>query len=321
MTLLTAIASYVFAQRSRGAIYQSIESLLRSFARAVGDVPVEEVTPAAVRMFWRGQGPLTRSHENKYSALKNFFQHLVARGHLGASPLTDPPPRVRRRFAPHIYSREEVQRLLDATGILQDRRHPLRPETFRAVLLLLYGTGLRCCEARRLRLCDADLDDRLLRIWDTKFFQSRLVPFGTGLLTVLRTYRQARLDLPLPSGDRSALLASARGTALSAEYLSRTFRRIRSQAGIRHPPPARWQPRLYDMRHTFATHRLTSWYREGKDVQRLLPVLATYLGHASIASTQAYLAMTPELLAEASRRFQRYAEPGPEGALPCHPRP
>ena len=65
--------------------------------------------------------------------------------------------------------------------------------------------------------------------------------------------------------------------------------------------------RFHDMRHTFTLSRLLSWYREGADVQRLLPQLATYLGHVHIAGTQHYLAMTPELLRQASLRFERYA--------------
>ena len=249
MTLAAAIESYVRAKRSQGAIYQRIEPLLRSFARTVGDIPVEEVSPDAIRTFCRGNGPPTRWQENKYSALRNFFQHLVARAHLSASPVTDPPPRVRRDFVPHIYSRAEMRRLLDATRILEARSRPLRPQTFRTFLLLLYGTGLRSCEARRLRLCDVDLDERLLRIWDTKFFKSRLVPCGTDLRAALRTYREARRALPVPSGDRSAFLATARGGALSADSVSRTFARVRDHAGVRHDPQARWQPRLHDLRH------------------------------------------------------------------------
>jgi integrase/recombinase XerD len=61
------------------------------------------------------------------------------------------------------------------------------------------------------------------------------------------------------------------------------------------------------MRHSFAVKRLTSWYREGADVQSLLPHLATYLGHVKLSATQVYLTMTPELLREASQRFERYA--------------
>jgi integrase len=71
-----------------------------------------------------------------------------------------------------------------------------------------------------------------------------------------------------------------------------------------------YQPRLHDFRHTFAVRRLVTWYREGKNVQRLLPHLATYLGHVSIRETSRYLTMTKELLDEASHRFELYASPG-----------
>jgi len=72
---------------------------------------------------------------------------------------------------------------------------------------------------------------------------------------------------------------------------------------------ARNQPRLHDLRHTAAQHRLIAWYRSGRDVQHLLPQLATYLGHVDVNSTQCYLALTPELLHEANQRFARYAQP------------
>ena len=67
---------------------------------------------------------------------------------------------------------------------------------------------------------------------------------------------------------------------------------------------------LHSLRHSFAVHRVTAWYREGADVQRLLPVLSTYLGHARLSDTQVYLSMTPELLQEASLRLERHARGG-----------
>jgi len=85
------------------------------------------------------------------------------------------------------------------------------------------------------------------------------------------------------------------------------FRHVRQQAGIYRGDGARYQPRLHDLRHTFAVHRLTSWYRQGADVQKLLPQLSVYLGHVLLASTQVYLRMTPELLTEANARFERYS--------------
>jgi integrase len=89
----------------------------------------------------------------------------------------------------------------------------------------------------------------------------------------------------------------------------KAFCRIREAASVRRDDGGRYQPRLHDLRHSFTVHRLIAWYREGADVQRLLPQLSTYLGHVHIAATQKYLTMTPELLNEAGKRFERYVRP------------
>ena len=90
--------------------------------------------------------------------------------------------------------------------------------------------------------------------------------------------------------------------------MRRAFAQLRRCAGVSRTDGARYQPRLHDFRHAFVGHRLTSWYRAGADVQRLLPQLSTYLGHVGVTATQVYLTMTPELLREACLRFERYAD-------------
>ena len=313
MKLSAAIHAYVTLKRSLGAVYDSELRILQSFARAAGDIAVQAIEASTARDFCRGSGPPTGWWPAKHRVLQGFFRHLVARGHLVSSPLPEPAPRIRSAFQPHIYSLAELQQLLDATEILADNRRPLRPETFRTLLLVLYAAGLRPGEGLRLRLCDTDLAGRVLTIWNTKFSKSRLVPIGTSLGEALRGYRRARLHLPSSDGDRSVLFPSGDGGALTYAQLYRAFIRLREHVGIVHPPDARWQPRLHDLRHTFAVHRLVAWYREGVDVQARLPWLATYLGHAGLAGTQAYLTMTPEVLTEASLRFQRYAALGEPG--------
>jgi len=86
------------------------------------------------------------------------------------------------------------------------------------------------------------------------------------------------------------------------------FQRVRSAAGIQRDKGSSYPPRLQYLRHTAAVHRLVAWYRDGADVQHLLPQLAIYLGHKDLRSTQRYLTMTPEQLEEASLRFQHYAD-------------
>ncbi len=312
MKIAEAVNSYVTLKRSLGAVFSAETRILRSFARTLGDISPDAIDREATYAFCRGTGPPTRWWERKHYTLRDFFAYLMAREHMSASPLPEMAPRIPRLFEPYIYSREELQRLLDATEILEDNRSPLQHNTFRTLLLILYGAGLRPSEGLRLRCCDVDLDERVLAIWDTKFFKSRLVPIGAALATALSTYSKARRDLPMPADARSAFFASRAGSAISLSRLEKVFVRLREHAGIRSPPGARWQPRLHDMRHAFAVHRLVAWYREGADVQACLPLLATYLGHVNVSGTQAYLTMTPELLAEASKRFERYAAVGEE---------
>ena len=174
----------------------------------------------------------------------------------------------------------------------------------RSLLLLLYGTGMRIGEAISLKLQDVDLTERLLTVSDTKFFKTRLVPIGPRLTDYLSRRRQ----LPLPAGEASACFATRTGIHLEYRVVNKLFGQLRQVAEIRREPSARYQPRLHDIRHTAAVHRLIAWYRAGLDVQRLLPQLATYLGHLDLRSTQRYLSMTPELLDAASQRFERYAQ-------------
>ena len=173
--------------------------------------------------------------------------------------------------------------------------------------MLLYATGLRISEALNLNLDDVDLNDRVLYVRRSKFYKTRLVPIGTDLTQVLREYAQRRHKRSRLDPDAPFLLTS-RGERVLRAGAEQAFRWMRSQAEVRRQDQdgGRYQPRLHDLRHTAAVTRLVSWYREGVDVQRLLPQLATYLGHVHISGTQCYLSMTPELLQQASGRFEQF---------------
>jgi site-specific recombinase XerD len=146
----------------------------------------------------------------------------------------------------------------------------------------------------------------VLTIRRTKFFKSRLVPLGRDLSRTLQEYRCHR-DGRHPDGPTTPFFCFRNGQRVTIPALERTFRRLRVAAGIRRDGGPRRQPRLHDLRHAAAVHRVIQWYRQGRDVQRLLPHLATYLGHVDLSSTQRYLTLTPSLLHEASVRFERYA--------------
>lgn len=176
--------------------------------------------------------------------------------------------------------------------------------------MLLYGSAIRIGEALTLTLADVDLEEGILLIREAKFFKTRLVPVGPQLKKALRDYAERRRGLPLPKGEESAFFATRTGRAPCLNDIQTYFRQLRRTAKIHcRTRSARHQPHIHDIRHTSATHRLIAWYRDGKDVQQLLPYLSTYLGHKDLSGTQRYLTLTPELLQHASERFHRVLSP------------
>ena len=308
MRLHDLVEAYIVYKRSLGMSFVSDAAVLRSFSRAMGDIAVDAVKPEPVLAFIAGTGPVTTRWGLKFCILRGFYRYAQERGPVSMSPLPIQAPKLPPPLTPYIYSTDELNRLVAATDTLQTPQSPLRADTMRSLLLLLYGTGMRIGEALSLTLSDVDLEERLLTVRNTKFFKTRLVPVGSRLTNILSDYLSHRRQLPLPAGETSAFFATRTGIHLEYRVVNKLFGRLRQAAEIQREPTARYQPRIHDIRHTAAVHRVVAWYRAGADVQRLLPQLATYLGHVDIRSTQRYLSMTPELLHEASLRFERYAQ-------------
>lgn len=307
MKLSEAVAAYVAYKQSLGMRFVTEARTLKSFVRALGDVSIDQVNSDQVHVYLAGKGPVTRYWHRKLDALRGFYRFALARGYATSSPLPTGTPQPPKTFEPYIYSRDEIKRLIAATAGRE--RCNLSSSTCRTLLLLLFGTGLRISEALHLDLADVDLDAGILRIRETKFYKTRLVPTGRDLTLILAHYRDER-DPQSPATPDAPFLLSQRGQRISRAGAEGAFKQIRERAGVHRDDNARYQPRLHDIRHSFAVTRLVSWYREGADVQKLLPQLATYLGHVHIAATGHYLTMTPELLREASLRFQHYASGG-----------
>jgi integrase len=210
-------------------------------------------------------------------------------------------------FVPYIYTREELRRLL-RTVESTPQGSIMESATIRTMLLVYYGSGLRLREAINLTCADVDLNGAILTIRNAKFGKTRQVPVGSQLNRVLAQY-----DLTRPKREANApFFATKAGGPVPPVQFELKFRRLCERAGIRRTDTHE-QPRIHDLRHTFAVHRLTTWYQQGADVQRLLHHLSVYLGHVHLRHTQVYLSMTPELLREASQRFERYA-----GKERCH---
>lgn len=183
---------------------------------------------------------------------------------------------------------------------------PLRPAVLRLAIVLLYTAGLRRGELLRLTLQDVERRTGVLRIRESKFHKSRLVPLSPDALAELHHYLLQRLTPPFDTRPASPLLCNRRKGRLrpyTGTGLSEGIHALFDAAGVYGSDGRR--PRIHDLRHSFALQSLIRWYREGVDVQSRLPHLALYMGHVSIVSTVYYLRWVSSLAALASERFER----------------
>ena len=307
MNLQRLIQQYLAYQRSLGYRPPSHGGHLGKFGRFMGArADIADVRPKQVQKFLTGAGPLTRTWHIKYGILRSFYRYATSRRYVSVAPLPPVVPQQVPPLVPYIYSHEELRRLLQTIDTIHRPRSCVEPGTMRTIFLLLYGAGLRRQEALNLERADVDWKGSCLTIRHTKFLKTHLVPFGPQLGRVLAAYAR-----PQTREMTAPFFTTTTGGRINPQAILNYFRFVCKRAKVFRTDSARFQPRLHDLRHTFAVDRLTSWYQQGADVQKLLPQLSTYLGHVRIENTQVYLTMTPALLEKAGNRFGQYA--GQEG--------
>lgn len=313
MTLERLARDYLTHKQALGNQYNSEGFVLRAFCKHLGDRQTDGIKLEHMQDFLHAGCSSADTVARKYSVIGGFSQYLSERHGIDL-PILPMLPRnpALSSFVPYIYSHEELARLIQAIEPTCQFGHVLiETHTVRAIVLLLYGAGLRRGEAFRLNRDDVDLDQAILTIRQTKFHKTRLVPMGKDLNDALTQYQECD-DLLHTRCSNGPFFHMRKGGRIEQFPVQRLWRRLCQHANIEREGGARNQPRLHDLRHTAAVHRLIAWYRSGVDLNKLLPMLATYLGHGSIAGTQRYLTLTPELLQEASQRFESYAFGG------CH---
>lgn len=205
------------------------------------------------------------------------------------------------RYVPHIYTDAELAALFSETDRCRycsevPLRHLVMPVLFRTI----YACGLRCSEARLLRVDDVDIDAGVLQIRDAKGGKDRQVPVSDALRARLAGYHTQVVGHP-SMGEW--FFPGRAGQALTLGNVYRNFRRFLWQAHIPHGGPGRG-PRVHDLRTTFAVNNLRCWFAQGQDVGALLPVLQTYMGHSSLDDTAYYLHLTAESYPDITARVQ-----------------
>lgn len=302
MGLAELIGDYLALRRSLGYKLNETEVFLRQFERHLEQTGVTQIT-VDVMVRW-AVAPQKSSgwHADRLAVLRIFARWA----HVFRPDIPVPSSALLRqsttRPGAFIYSPEQIHTLIrDASRI----PHPLIAATYSTLIGLLACTGLRVGEA--LRLDRTDLVAGVLTITDTKFGKSRLVPLQESVVEALTGYGSRR-DQILGRLGTDALFVSTAGTRLIYKNVQRRFHDLVTAAGITSPTRATG-PRLHDLRHTFAVTTLLEAYRDSRDPAEVVPILSTYLGHASPMSTYWYLQAEPGLLAAAATRLSPLLDP------------
>ncbi|MER8759775.1 tyrosine-type recombinase/integrase [Mesorhizobium sp. M0976] len=294
--LRAALERYVGMRQGLGYKYHGPARRLSNFVTLMEARGAETIT-TALAIKWVTLIGRQPSWSIRLTDVRCFAQHLA---HF--DPMTEVPPQdavsPARRAKLYIYTDAEITALL-AAALALPPANALRRWTYHCLFGLIAVAGLRHSEALDLRRDDVDLDQGVLTIRETKFGKSRLVPLHATTVAVLSDYA-ARRDAHLVAPRSPYFFVAEQGGRLLHQYVHRVFWQLSRQIGLRQRGQ-RNGPRVHDLRHRFAVQALTNWYRAGEDVERELPVLSTFLGHANVRDTYWYLSAAPELMTHAAR--------------------
>jgi len=302
-TIREAVTDYLMMRRGLGFKLERVQGRLLSFVSFMERRRASHITTTlALQWAMRPANAQPANWADRLSKVRVFARHWSA-----TDPRTEIPPLGLlpyhpQRAKPYLYTREEIERLMRAAKDLPPT-DGLRAWTYYCLFGLLAVTGLRISEAIALAREDVDLQAGLLTIRGAKFDKTRLVPLHRSTCDMLARYAHRR-DALLGAQCARTLLVSDRGRALEVSTVRRTFYELSRQTGLR-GPDQHHGPRLHDFRHRFAVETLVRWYRAGVDVERRLPMLSTYLGHAHVTDTYWYLSACPELMGLATRRLEQ----------------
>jgi len=313
--LRKALADYLELRRGVGYKLHRNETRLQQFLTFLSVRKTTRITNTLALQFATDDTRLTqKTMAMRLSAVRGF-----ARYHAGNDPATEVPPfdllpSKSRPARPYLYSQAELIRLLNGARNYPSWNrfrgpwwHRCQGWSWYCFFGLLVVTGMRVGEVRNLQSEDIDWKEGILTVRNAKFGKSRLVPLHRTMLQALATFVQHRdrfISQLRPQPMLKRLFVNSRGNGLHITDVNRVFLRVCRQIGLR-AENARRGPRCHDLRHRFAIETLLHWYRRGEQVDRLLPVLSTYLGHAHVSGTYWYLRCTPELMAAAGDRLER----------------
>ncbi len=286
------IEQFVAQKRSLGFSYDQSLEILSHFNNFCNEYfPNETVLSMEVAYKWanRKENETATAFRARLTPVREFARYLNSIGEQ-AFVLTNNYAKKPYRPNPYIYSQEEIRTLwATADNATPEKQAPFRHLVIPAMLRVLYCCGLRPAEVRTLKAIDVDLLSGKIFIEASKKHTDRIVMMADDLAIYCREYdKQLRSFLP----NREYFFPKTNGKSYTKSWFAKTFNQLKARANI---TGTRIQSaRLYDFRHSFATHRLYQWMKEGRDLTAIFPYLSAYMGHAHLKDTYYYIHLVPE---------------------------
>lgn len=290
------LKAFIEQKNALGYPYLRSIKILRDFdSFCLEHYPQEIVLKKEICLAWavRKETECKNTFRNRIFPIREFARYLNC---IGEEAYLIPANLAKKGTpaAPHIYTEAEILAIWDVLEHLPVKKNfPVRHLVIPALVKLLYCCGLRPSEARKLLRKDVDLDKGRLNIIESKTHKSRIVMMADDVTAMLREY-DAAVSAIMP--ERTLFFPDSHDRIYTKEWLDKTMRLTLKKAGIQ--SYGKQNPRPYDFRHTFATHRLYLWMREGKDLNTMLPYLSVYMGHAQLSDTCYYIHLVPGLFEE-----------------------
>lgn len=309
MSLSSELQCYLEIRRNLGYDLRTSERLLKRF---VSFLEMRNETHITTKMFLQWKQLFGKASKSTWAKRLGVVR-LFASWLNCLDPQHEVPPQslipfCSKRKSPYIYTDAEIKEIIVAAGNLPSR-NGFREITFPAFFGLVAVTGLRISEAISLNDKDVDLQEGIIIVHNGKNGNNRILPITECTRDYLKEYVRKRNRLlgktpePFFVSDNCNRLndCSVRyNFAVISQMIGMRARQKYNKHGL--------GPRIHDLRHTFAVNVMMNWYKEGKDIDREILKLITYLGHTKPANTYWYIEAVPELLALASHRVENYME-------------
>jgi len=302
------ISRYLELQQALGKRFDGERRILESFARWLAETGAADIDSENFIGWCASKQHLTSGVRRNYMRIvRNFCLYRQRNDPTCFVPDLLSFPANHQPLQPYIFTAAQIARLIQAADQLEPLPlSPIRAQVYRLAIVLLYTTGLRRGELLRLSINDYDPGQQCLLVRRSKFHKSRYLPLSVDTVQEITTYLSVRRQHHLSLSAETPLIwnCAQNGKAYSGAGLGQGLRTLFRQANIRTADGR--LPRTHDIRHSFAVNALLRWYRTGVNIQAKLPLLAAYMGHVSIVSTERYLHFVDDLASLASERFDSH---------------